>query len=81
MTQYRGVRFRAKPEPPRTNYAPKPNCDDLLPELLKTGDLSQNIVLRAGDLIHVPDDSAQRVYVMGEVNDPVRWQWARPDSH
>ena len=38
--------------------------------LLKTGDLSQNIVLRAGDLIHVPDDSTQRVYVMGEVNRP-----------
>ena len=31
-------------------------------ELLKTGDLSQNIVLRPGDLIHVPDDSTQRVY-------------------
>ena len=39
-------------------------------ELLKTGDLSQNIVLRPGDLIHVPDDSTQRVYVMGEVNKP-----------
>jgi polysaccharide export outer membrane protein len=39
-------------------------------ELLKTGDLSQNIVLRPGDLIHVPDDSTQRVYVMGEVNRP-----------
>ena len=39
-------------------------------ELLKTGDLSQNIVLRPGDLIHVPDDSTQRVYVMGEVNNP-----------
>jgi polysaccharide export outer membrane protein len=38
--------------------------------LLKTGDLSQNIVLRAGDLVHVPDDSTQRVYVMGEVNRP-----------
>ena len=39
-------------------------------ELLKTGDLSQNVVLRPGDLIHVPDDSTQRVYVMGEVNRP-----------
>ena len=39
-------------------------------ELLKTGDLSQNIVLRPGDLIHVPDDSTQRVYVMGEVTRP-----------
>ncbi len=39
-------------------------------ELLKTGDLSQNIVLRPGDLVHVPDDSTQRVYVMGEVNRP-----------
>ena len=39
-------------------------------DLLKSGDLSQNIVLRAGDLIHVPDDSTQRVYVMGEVTKP-----------
>jgi len=39
-------------------------------DLLKSGDLSQNIVLRAGDLVHVPDDSTQRVYVMGEVARP-----------
>ena len=39
-------------------------------DLLKSGDLSQNIVLRAGDLVHVPDDSTQRVYVMGEVTRP-----------
>ena len=26
--------------------------------------------MRPGDLIHVPDDSTQRVYVMGEVNRP-----------
>ena len=39
-------------------------------DLLKSGDLSQNIVLRADDLIHVPDDSTQRVYVMGEVTRP-----------
>lgn len=39
-------------------------------DLLKSGDLSQNIVLRAGDLVHVPDDSTQRVYVMGEVTKP-----------
>lgn len=39
-------------------------------DLLKSGDLSQNIMLRAGDLVHVPDDSTQRVYVMGEVTKP-----------
>ena len=39
-------------------------------ELLKSGNLSQNIVLRPGDLVHVPDDSTQRVYVMGEVTRP-----------
>ena len=39
-------------------------------ELLKTGNMSQNILLRSGDLIHVPDDSDQRVYVMGEVTKP-----------
>ena len=39
-------------------------------QLLKSGDLSQNIVLRPGDLVHVPDDSTQRVYVMGEVTKP-----------
>ena len=39
-------------------------------QLLKTGDLSQNVVLRPGDLVHIPDDSTQRVYVMGEVVKP-----------
>lgn len=39
-------------------------------QLLKTGDLSQNVVLRPGDLVHIPDDSTQRVYVMGEVVNP-----------
>ena len=39
-------------------------------ELLKTGNLSQNVVLRPGDLVHVPDDSTQQVYVMGEVKTP-----------
>ena len=39
-------------------------------DLLTTGNLSQNIVLRPGDLIHVPDDSTQRVYIMGEVKQP-----------
>lgn len=37
---------------------------------LKSGDMAYNIVIRAGDIISVPDPSAGFVYMMGQVNRP-----------
>lgn len=36
-------------------------------DMLTRGDLAQNLLLRDGDVLHVPDVGNQQVYVMGEV--------------
>lgn len=38
--------------------------------ILNRGDLRQNIVLQTGDIVHVPDHTRNRVFVMGEVPKP-----------
>ncbi|MGM0927693.1 MAG: polysaccharide export protein [Pseudomonadota bacterium] len=38
--------------------------------MLNDGDLSANLLLEDGDVVHVPDVGNQQVYVMGEVGEP-----------
>lgn len=45
--------------------------------ILEDGDLNQDIQLKHGDLIHVPDLKASKAYVLGEVNKPSTIQFAR----
>ncbi|MEQ6917324.1 SLBB domain-containing protein [Halomonas aquatica] len=39
-------------------------------DMLNKGELSQDLLLRDGDVLHVPDLGNQQVFVMGEVGEP-----------
>jgi polysaccharide export outer membrane protein len=41
-----------------------------LGDLVKRGDVSRNVYMRAGDVVYVPDGSQDKVYVLGEVQTP-----------
>lgn len=48
-----------------------------LADVLRRGDVSRNVYMRAGDLVYVPDNVAKKVYVLGEVVQPTAVQIER----
>jgi len=40
--------------------------------MLDSGDMKQNVMLQAGDIVNVPDRIDSRVFVMGEVKNPIQ---------
>lgn len=40
-------------------------------DMLAYGDLTQNLLLKDGDVLHVPEVGNQQIFVMGQVNEPV----------
>jgi polysaccharide export outer membrane protein len=41
-----------------------------LNQLIENGNISQNYVLKDGDILHIPDNSAEKVFVLGAVRQP-----------
>lgn len=41
-----------------------------LADVLRRGDVSRNVYMRPGDLVYVPDNVGQKVFVLGEVKQP-----------
>ena len=41
---------------------------------LQRGELSQNMLLRGGDVVHVPDQTINQVYILGELRSPTSLQ-------
>lgn len=41
-----------------------------LSELMNHGDISQNLILQDGDVLHIPDNRDEKIYVLGAVKQP-----------
>lgn len=50
-----------------------------LRDLFQKGDISENIVLRPNDIVHVARNDAAKVFVLGEVLDPTSINFGRSD--
>lgn len=50
-----------------------------LHDLLQNGDLSENLVLQPGDILHVARNDASKVFVLGEVLQPQSIRFGRSD--